>query len=133
MELTSIKPQTITLHLKHPETGAKIGVAVELQSLKSEPVKAAERVLKNQALKGGRNNITAEKIDDNTYTLLAACIVSWKFGTGEDGSVAELDGDKAPECNRANKAKLLGVGWIADQIDAALGDETAFFTGSKNS
>lgn len=122
MDILSLQPNTITLDLKHPATGADLGVSVELRSLESDEVKAIERQLKNKALKGGRNTVTAEKIDDNTIALLSAAIVSWTF-SGD----ANLAGDKKPACTEANKRKLLAVPALAKQIDVALGDEAAFF------
>lgn len=123
MDLLTLSPSTISVDLKHPATGAPLGVSVELRSLESDEVKAVERQLKNKALRSGRNAVTAEKIDDNTIALLSAAIVSWKF-TGE----AQLGGDKNPACNEENKRKLLSVQPLAKQIDAALGDESAFFS-----
>lgn len=125
MDLLSLTPNTIAADLKHPATGEPLGVTVELRSLESDEVKAVERQLKNKALKGGRNTVTAEKIDDNTVALLSAAIVSWTF-SGE----ANLGGDKKPACNDANKRKLLSVPALAKQIDEALGDEAAFFAPS---
>lgn len=122
MDLLSLNPNTITVDLKHPATGAPLGVSVELQSLESDAVKAVERQLKNKALRAGRNTVTAEKIEDNTVAILSAAIMSWAF-SGD----ANLGGDKKPACTDANKRKLLAVPAIAKQIDSALGDEAAFF------
>lgn len=122
MDLLKLVPNTITVDLKHPGTDAPLGVKVELQSLESDEVKAVERTLKNKALKGGRNTVTAERIDDNTVAILSAAIVGWEF-TGD----ANLAGDKKPACNAANKRKLLQVPALAKQIDLALGNEAAFF------
>lgn len=122
MDLLSLNPNTITVDLKHPATGAPLGVSVELQSLESDAVKAVERQLKNKALRAGRNTVTAEKIEDNTVAILSAAIMSWTF-SGD----ANLGGDKKPACTDANKRKLLAVPAIAKQIDSALGDEAAFF------
>lgn len=148
MDLLSLQPNTISVHLKHPATGALLGVSVELRSLESDEVKAVERTIKNKALKSGRNSVTAEKIDDNTVVLLAAAIVSWSWAKpilvaekkdtdgkpipavyGEEPS---LGGDSKPACNDANKRKLLAVPALAKQIDEALGDEAAFFSPSAN-
>lgn len=126
MDLLSLTPNTIMLDLKHPATGEPLGVCVELRSLESDEVKTVERQLKNKALKGGRNTVTAEKIDDNTIALLSAALVAWTF-SGD----ANLAGDKKPTCNDTNKRKLLAVPAIAKQIDVALGDEAAFFTTSE--
>lgn len=125
MDLLSLKPNTLTVDLKHPATGELLGVNIELRSLESDEVKAVERGIKNKALKSGRNAVTAEKIDDNTVALLSAAIVSWTFS----GS-ASLGDDKKPACNEANKRKLLAVPALAKQVDEALGDEAAFFSPS---
>lgn len=122
MDILALAPNTITVDLKHPATDAPLGVKVELQSLESDEVKAVERTLKNKALKSGRNNVTAERIDDNTTAILSAAIVGWVF-SGD----ANLGGDKKPACTPANKRKLLSVAALAKQIDLALGNEAAFF------
>lgn len=123
MDILSIAPNTITVDLKHPATGASIGVKVELQSLECDAVKAVERAIKNRALKSGRNGVTAEKIDDNAILLLSAAIVGWTF-SGE----AKLGEQKNPPCSEENKRKLLSVAPFAKQIDTALGDESSFFS-----
>ena len=123
MDILAIKPQTITVDLKHPATGMPIGISVECQSLESDAVKAVERQIKNKAMRSGRNTMTAEKVEDNAIAILSAAIVSWTWADG-----VELDGVKNPPCNQENKEKFLALPWAARQIDAPLGDETAFFT-----
>lgn len=123
MDILGIQPSTITVDIKHPATGAPIGLSVECVSLEDDRVKSVERAIKNRALRGGRNTVTAEKIEDNTVELLTAAIVGWKWE-------AELTlGDlKSPPLSKINVGKLLAVGWVAKQIDTALGDEAAFFS-----
>lgn len=123
MDILSIQPNTITVEIKHPATGASIGLELECVSLEDDRVKAVERAIKNRALRGGRNTVTAEKIEDNTVEILSAAIVSWKWADG-----LTLGDLKNPPLNKANAAKLLQVGWIARQVDQALGDEAAFFS-----
>lgn len=126
MDLLSIRPNTITVEIKHPATGAPIGLTVECVSMESDEVKAVERQIKNKALRSGRNSVTAEKIDENTVAILSAAIVGWAW-SGD----ASLGSEKNPALNAANKAKLLSAPWIAKQIDTALGDEAAFFSTSE--
>lgn len=126
MDLLSIRPNTITVEIKHPATGAPIGLTVECVSMESDEVKAVERQIKNKALRSGRNSVTAEKIDENTVAILSAAIVGWTW-SGD----ASLGSEKNPALNAANKAKLLSAPWIAKQIDTALGDEAAFFSTSE--
>lgn len=128
MDILAIQPSTISVDIKHPATGAPIGLKVECVSLEDDRVKAVERTIKNRALRGGRNTVTAEKIEDNTVELLSAAIVGWKWA--DDLTLGDL---KNPQLTKINLGKLLAVGWIAKQIDTALGDEAAFFSSSGQS
>lgn len=123
MDILSLQPGNISVEIKHPATGAPIGLTVECVSLEDDRVKAVERQIKNRALRGGRNTVTAEKIEDNTVEILAAAIVGWKW----DGELT-LGDLKNPQLTKMNVSKLLAVSWIAKQIDTALGDEAAFFS-----
>jgi len=122
MDILAIQPTTITIDIKHPASSEPIGLQIECTSLEADAVKAVERAIKNKALRGGRNSMTAEKIEDNTVDLLAAAIVGWKWDDGL--SLGEL---RNPPLTKVNVVKLLQVGWLAKQIDTALGDEAAFF------
>lgn len=123
MDILAIQPDTITVEIKHPGTGSPIGLTLQCVSLESDQVKAVERAIKNRALRGGRNTVTAEKIEDNTVEILSAAVVGWEWADG-----LTLGDMKNPPLNKANVAKLMQVGWIAKQVDTALGDEAAFFT-----
>lgn len=125
MDILAIQPSTISVDIKHPATGAPIGLKVECVSLEDDRVKAVERTIKNRALRGGRNTVTAEKIEDNTVELLSAAIVGWEWADG-----LTLGDLKNPPLSKITVGKLLAVGWIAKQIDMALGDEAAFFSSS---
>lgn len=123
MDILSIQPSTITVDIKHPATGALIGLQIECVSLEDDRVKAVERVIKNRALRGGRNVITAERIEDNTIEILSAAVTGWKWAP--DLTLGDL---KDPPLTKANVSKVMALGWIAKQVDSALGDEAAFFT-----
>jgi len=139
MDILAIQPTTITVDIKHPATGASIGLQIECVSLEDDRVKAVERAIKNRALRSGRNTVTAEKIEDNTVELLTAAVVGWKWekpllspakGKKEAvyGEQPDLDGDPNPPLSKINVGKLLAVGWVAKQVDTALGDEAGFFS-----
>lgn len=123
MDILAIRPNTISIDIKHPGTGEPIGLRLHCLSLESDPVKAVERAIKNRALRGGRNTVTAEKIEDNTVEILSAAISGWEWKGGL--SLGDL---KNPPLTKENVAKVMQVGWIAKQVDTALGDEAAFFT-----
>lgn len=125
MDILAIQPSTISVDIKHPATGAPIGLKVECVSLEDDRVKSIERSIKNRALRGGRNTVTAEKIEDNTVEILSAAIIGWTWADG-----LTLGDLKNPTLSKVNVGKLLAVSWIAKQIDTALGDEAAFFSNS---
>lgn len=79
MDILAIQPSTISVDIKHPATGASIGLTIECVSLEDDRVKQVERAIKNRALRGGRNTVTAAKIEDNTAEILSAAIVGWKW------------------------------------------------------
>lgn len=123
MDILSIQPSTIKIDIKHPATAAPIGLVIECVSLEDDRVKTVERSIKNRALRGGRNTVTAEMIEGNTIEILAAAVVGWEWADG-----LTLGDLKNPPLNKANAAKVMAVSWIAKQVDTALGDEAAFFT-----
>ena len=141
MDILSLQPGTKTLVLKSPATGLPLGIDLELISLEDARVKAVERTIKNKALRGGRNSITAEKIDANTDEILAASVVGWRWykpvhveanGKAEAvyGDEPTLGGVSNPPFNKQNLLALISVRTIAKQIDDEQGDEASFFAKS---
>lgn len=123
MDLLSIRPDSIEVPIVHPGTREPIGLVLKCVSLDDDRVKAVERVMKNKALRGGRNSITAERMDENTKALLAATVLDWVWP--ESLTLGEL---QRPDATQANIRKLMDVAWVAKQLDDALGDDSAFFT-----
>lgn len=125
MDLISLKPNTITLDLKHPGTGAPLGVTLELASMDSDEVKTVTRQIANANLRSRQATQTMEKAEGSVTAILAAAIVGWTWT-----APATLDGDAKPALTAENKKKLLSIPAIAKQVDAALGDEASFFATS---
>jgi hypothetical protein len=123
VDLLSIRPDSIEVPIVHPGTREPIGLVLKCVSLEDERVKSVERVMKNKALRGGRNSITAERMDENTRLLLAATVTGWDWP--KELTLGEL---VEPDCTPANVRKLLDIAWVAKQLDDALGDDSAFFT-----
>lgn len=121
MDILSIKPETIDIEIRHPATGVPIGLTISCVSMESDEVKVVERKIKTRALKT-RGQINADILEANTIALLSAAIVGWLWAPG-----LTLGALSDPPLTDANKAALLAVPWISKQIDAALGDDSAFF------
>ena len=125
MDILSIKPNTISLDLKHPGTGAPLGVTLELVSMDSDEVKAVTRQIANANLRAKQAVQTAEKAEGHVVAILSAAIVGWTWS-----AAATLDGEAKPALNAENKRKLLSVPSISKQVDQALGNEADFFATS---
>jgi hypothetical protein len=121
VDILSIKPETLDIEIRHPATGAPIGLTISCVSMESDEVKAVERKIKTRALKN-RGQINADILEANTIALLSAAIVGWLWAP--DLTLGTLSD---PPLTDANKSALLAVPWISKQIDAALGDDSAFF------
>lgn len=124
MDILSVQPGSVEIDILDPATGKPTGIKVEIQSLQSDEVKVVERGIRNVALRSGRNTNTAEKLDKNSLTMLAASITGWTWPKGiELGDIAD------PPCTTENKMKFLSSHWIAKQIDDWHTDQTAFYKG----
>jgi hypothetical protein len=131
-DLLSFKPEgVVPLRLMHPVDETKyIGVTVNLKSLDSPEIKAIQRKHREEMLRSGKGlKLSAAKLDKQSEETLVAAIESWTFEEGDDGEQAMLGNDPNPACNDVNKLKLI-KSVFGKQIDAALEDETQFFTKS---
>lgn len=121
MDILSVVPRPVEVTLRHPGTKAPIGVLVECVSLDDDRCKSVDRAYRE---KFARLTVapTFEQIDERNKAMLAAAITGWVWDDGlKLGDLAN------PPLTAENKAKLLTLPWVAKQIDAALGDEAAFF------
>ena len=128
MDISNIAPGTSKVEIKHPATGAPIGLTVELASIYDERFKAVERRITDDVMKKRVRGkvMQADQIDANRNELIAAVIIDWEWGNGPDGKPATFNGDQ-PKCTPAAKSAILAVGWIRDQIDAKLEETESFF------
>ncbi len=114
---------TVTMHLKDPNTGKDIpGVSFELYSKDSEVFKAAELKIDRRRMKrmqGFRSPvIDPAESRQESLELLVACIASWQ-GVVFHGQQFEY--------SQENALKLLEeVPEVAEQIDRFVGDRRNF-------
>lgn len=113
----------IPVAIKHPVTGEPTGIVITVASYESERVKKVAREMGNKALLDQRRNPrkgeTVEAIEDRTFAIAIAAIVDWE-GIEQKG--------KPLAFSRENARMLLEkLPWVAEQIDQAAGDRTAFF------
>lgn len=124
MDISSITPTTREVVITSPANAEPIGLTIRLRPMTSPEVLRVKRDHTNSVLKN-RGKHTAEKIEANTLDTLVAATDGWSW-IGD----ANFRGEK-PEATPENIRRVYkDVPWIRDQIDAALGDEAAFFRGA---
>jgi hypothetical protein len=123
MDISSIKPiESAPVVITHPASGAPIGLTVNIRHTSDPKVQAVRRKHTDDLLKQGRNKLTAEKADELGLQVLVAAIVSFEWA-----EEASFNGEQ-PQATEANVRKLFKAApWIKDQVNDALGDESAFF------
>lgn len=122
MDLSGIKAGIRTIDIKHPATGEKTGLSLDLVSLEDDRVKAINRKYQNKAMRG---SVTLEDLEEQRLEVIAATIIGWKW-EGE----AKWGGEK-PAYSAAKALEVIksdGAAFIIRQIDKALGDEAGFFS-----
>ncbi len=122
MDILKITPQNYKLDILQPN-GSPVGLTVELTNVNDQRVKSEQRrIIDKINHKRVRGKVPkTEENEADRLEYLASAIVGWDWAP--DGS---FGGEKLA-VNRPNALKLLGVVWIADQIDEALAEEAHFF------
>lgn len=117
------------LELKHPATGAPIGVHIRVKGADSEASLEMQRRTSNRRLRQGINaKITSEELIDDSCAQLSALTISWR---SEDGPVIVWKGVKL-ECNRDNAKRIYSEApWIRKQVDSFASDLGNFLGNSE--
>lgn len=135
MDLSVLEPvEGATIQLRHPVTNEPLAdetgpVTVDIVGVDSPKFQARQRVLTNKRLATAGNRkskITAEDLEEEAISTIAACITGWS------GNV-ELD-KKPLEFSRTNaKALITRLRWIGEQVDLAIADRANFLKASPTS
>lgn len=125
-DISSIVAAPRVVDIKHPASGAPIGLKVTLLPASDDKVQAAQRKLLNDRLQRFEKP-SAEKMEQSKLLLLEAAVSDWRW----EGELT-FEGSK-PAFTAANLRKVMTkLTWVRDQIDAELGNEAAFFEDSAN-
>jgi hypothetical protein len=121
MDLSSIKPSSRPVPIKHPVTDEPTGLVFRLLPDSDPKVKAVRRKRMDAHL-NRRNKFTAVQLEAFSLDLLVAATEGWEW----NGDI-DFRGSK-PEFNEANvRAVLKELEWARKQLDEELGDDAAFF------
>lgn len=131
MDLSTLTPaDTVEITLRHPATGVELvndkgeKLTVAIHGMDSTVFQTHQKSLINKRLQrqNRKATFTAEQIEEESISTLAACVAGWKN--------IEFEG-KPLEFNRANAKMLLGkLRWVREQLDEAIGDRANFLTNS---
>lgn len=123
MDLAKIKPSERIVDILHPESGEKIGVSVQLISLRDEKLAAVRRRIQNKNIEFQKRGKTMKAVDieENEMDLLVACITGWNWGDNL------YNGETPQFCEKNVRDVLNDLPWFKQQIVEAIDDEKAFF------
>lgn len=123
MDLAKIKPSERIVDILHPESGEKIGVSVQLISLRDEKLAAVRRRIQNKNIEFQKRGKTMKAVDieENEMELLIACITGWNWGDNL------YNGETPQFCEKNVRDVLNDLPWFKQQIVEAIDDEKAFF------
>lgn len=136
-DLANVKPVERTVEIKHPATGADLGVRVTLCSVDDERLKKIRRQITDKRLKLEQRgkNFAADDIEQNRLEIQLASIIAWEWynPTPDDKDAMPSWKGEKPVFNRKTVSEVLNdLSWFSDQINEALGETDAFFNNSKS-
>lgn len=124
MDISDIKAGERTIEIVHPKTKEELGIKVHLVSLDDDRVAKTRRKILNRKLQlqSKGKNVKAEEIEENNSEFVFSAMTGWEWNGDATfrGSKPEFTKDKVFEVFKS-------LPWFEEQIDAALGDETAFY------
>lgn len=123
MDLAKIKPSERIVDILHPESGEKIGVSVQLISIRDEKMASVRRRIQNKNIEFQKRGKTLKAIDieENELELLVNCITGWNWGDNKYKG-------ETPQFSEKNVRDVLTeLPWFKQQIVEAIDDEKAFF------
>lgn len=123
-DLSTIVATARTIDIKHPATDAPVGLVLTILPDSSPQVRAASRKLTNERMLG-RGKLTAEKMEAGRIDMLVASVGGWEW----QGDLT-FHGNKPAFEEKALRTLFKDLPWVAEQVDAALGDRAEFFRGA---
>lgn len=121
------------LALKHPGTGASVGIYITLLGRDSDTFRTIQAEHNRRRVarmaKGGmfKIDLTPEEVDRDALDLLSSCTKSWRqVDDGASKDTLTLEGDEL-ECTKENAEKVYSrFHWIREQVDSGVTDRANF-------
>lgn len=137
MDISTVKPVSRHIEIKHPATGEPIGVRVEVVSVDDERLTPIKRKIQDRSmyLQQRSKTFKSDEIEENTRELLWTATIGWEWysPTGEEADQATFEGN-VPEFNVKNFNKVTkALPWFQSQINEEVGETKAFFDQSERS
>ena len=125
MDISKIQPIERIIEIKHPVSGADLGISVTLMSPDDERLKPVARMINDKALHLRQRNktFTSAEIEENTMKLMVTTIIDWNWH-GKDVTFEGKKPDFTPENVRNVLSKLE---WFRKQVDEELSETKSFF------
>ncbi|MDX5592580.1 hypothetical protein [Pseudovibrio sp. SPO723] len=121
MDILSLIPRAIDKKIKHPKTGAYVGLTLTLRSPEDEVMQDA--LFQYQQSYG---TSSAERTHAAKEFIVHA-VSDWRFEAGDDGEQAHLNGNKAPKCSAENKRTVAASPIVRSQVIQEYLDQSNFY------
>lgn len=130
MNLNELTPQTRSIELLHPKTGAKLGLAIELASLDDPAVQDVKRSWQDSVMEMSKDGKTpsATDLEARAQDMIVAAVKGWTWLKPEKGTEpASWKGEQPEFSSKVLRDMLNTLPWMQRQLDAHAGDTTSFF------
>ncbi|MFC4729089.1 hypothetical protein [Coralloluteibacterium thermophilus] len=120
-DIATIVASERTIQIKHPATGAPLGLALTIRPDSHPEVKKARRAIFNERLKADAP-ASAEQLEEGQTSVMVAAVAAWEW-SGD----ATYRGKK-PRLDESTLREVLStLPWVRDQLATELGNDAAFF------
>lgn len=96
------------------------GVRFKILGKDSDAYRDKQKAIMDRRIKNRKMKITADDVEEEGLSLLAACVIEWE---------GVEKGDLATPCNYSNVREMLAnpdYSFVKDQVDEAVGDRANF-------
>ena len=129
MDISGLKPAERIVEILNPKDKTPLGINVMLVSLDDERVKKIRRRIQDDRirLESRGKSFKSEDVEENTISLLFACVTGWEWGKDPSGEQNLWKGLK-PDFNlKTFKEIITDLPWFGKQLEEAISDEESFF------
>ena len=138
MDLTSLKPSSRSIEIKHPVTEEPVGIRIDIVSIDDDRLKKLKRQIidASQKLQVKGKFFSAVELEQNANLIMFTASEGWKWynptgkesDEGYDADAMPSFHDEVPAYNQKNFVALITeLPWVRKQLNDEMEETKAFF------